>query len=82
MALTAQLSRAGFAPTNIHTSANAALEKVGDTFSITRIELETSAQVPGIDDATFQKHAADAKQSCPVSKALAGTKIVLKATLG
>jgi lipoyl-dependent peroxiredoxin len=58
-----------------------ALEKIGDTFSITRIELDTSAQVPGIDEPTFQKHAADAKQNCPVSKALAGTKIVLRATL-
>jgi len=82
MALTAQLSRAGFAPTHIHTSATVALEKIGEAFAITRIELDTSAQIPGIDDATFQKHAADAKQNCPVSRALAGTKISLKATLG
>ena len=82
MALTAQLSRAGFAPTQIHTSATVALEKIGEAFAITRIELDTSAQIPGIDDATFQKHAADAKQNCPVSRALAGTKISLKATLG
>ena len=82
MALTAQLSRAGFAPTQIHTSATVALEKIGEAFAITRIELDTSAQIPGIDEATFQKHAADAKQNCPVSRALAGTKISLKATLG
>lgn len=82
MALTAQLSRAGFTPTRIRTVASVALEKIGDAFSITRIELDTSAQVPGIDDATFQKHAADAKRNCPVSKALAGTEIGLKATLG
>ena len=81
MALTAQLSRAGFAPTHIHTSVTVALEKIGEAFAITRIELDTSAQIPGIDDATFQKHAADAKQNCPVSRALAGTKISLKATL-
>jgi len=81
MALTAQLSRAGFAPTHIHTSATVALEKIGEAFAITRIELDTSAQIPGIDDATFQKHAADAKQNCPVSRALVGTKISLKATL-
>src|SRR5439155_26111720 len=49
--------------------------------SITRIELETEAEIPGIDDATFQRHALDAKQSCPVSKALAGTEIHLKAAL-
>jgi osmotically inducible protein OsmC len=42
MALTAQLSRAGFAPTRIHTTANLALEKVGDAFAITRIELRAT----------------------------------------
>ena len=41
----------------------------------------TEADIPGIDDATFQKHALDAKQNCPVSKALAGTAIHLNAKL-
>ncbi len=56
-------------------------EKTGDTFAITRIDLETSAHAPGIDDATFQKFVADAKQNCPVSKALAAIEIRVKATL-
>jgi osmotically inducible protein OsmC len=43
--------------------------------------LETEAEIPGIDDATFQKNALDAKQNCPVSKALAGTEIHLNAKL-
>ena len=81
MALATQLSRAGFAPTHIHTGANVIFEKIGDTFAITRIELETSADVPGIDDAAFQKRVADAKQNCPVSKALAAIEIRVKATL-
>ena len=81
MALTAQLSRARLTPNRIHTDATVVLEKVGDAFAITRIELDTAADVPGIDDATFEKYAADAKQNCPVSKALAGTEIRLKATL-
>src|SRR5882672_8235962 len=55
MALTAQLSRAGLTPTRIHTVATVKLEKVGEGFSITTIELETEADIPGIDDATFQK---------------------------
>ncbi len=71
MALAAQLSRAQFVPTDIRTDANVAFEKNGDAFAITGIELVTSANVPGIDDATFQKFVADAKQNCPVSKALA-----------
>jgi osmotically inducible protein OsmC len=81
MALTAALTRAGITATRIHTTASVKLEKVGDAFAITEIALSTEAQIPGIDDATFQKTAADAKQGCPVSKALAGTKIHLTATL-
>ncbi len=81
MALTAQLSRAQITPTRIHTTATVKLEKVGDAFSITSINLETEAEVPGIDDATFQKYALDAKQNCPVSKALMATQIHLTAKL-
>lgn len=81
MALTAQLSRAQIIPTRIHTTATVKLEKVGDAFSITSINLETEAEVPGIDDATFQKYALDAKQNCPVSKALMATPIHLTAKL-
>jgi lipoyl-dependent peroxiredoxin len=81
MALTAQLSRAGIAPTRIHTTAQVKLEKAGDAFSITKIDLATEAEIPGIDDPTFQKYALDAKQNCPVSKALAGTEIGLTARL-
>jgi lipoyl-dependent peroxiredoxin len=81
MALTAQLSRARITPTRIHTAAKVTLEKVGDAFAITKIALSTEAEIPGIDDATFQKHALDAKRDCPVSKALAGTEIHLDAKL-
>ena len=81
MALTAQLSRAGLTPARVRTGAKVTLEKVGEGFSITRIELETEADIPGIDEATFQRNALDAKQNCPVSKALAGTEIHLRARL-
>ncbi|TMB46756.1 MAG: OsmC family peroxiredoxin, partial [Deltaproteobacteria bacterium] len=81
MALTAQLSRAGLTPARVQTGAKVTLEKVGEGFSITRIELETEADIPGIDEATFQRNALDAKQNCPVSKALAGTEIHLRARL-
>jgi lipoyl-dependent peroxiredoxin len=81
MALTAQLSRVQLVPTRIHTKARVKIEQVGAVFSITQIELETEADIPGLDDATFQKYALDAKQTCPVSKALAGTEIHLSAKL-
>jgi osmotically inducible protein OsmC len=79
MALSAALTGAGHPPTRVHTTASVKLEKDGAGFTITEIELETEGQVPGIDDATFQTIAADAKKNCPVSKALAGPKITLKA---
>jgi len=81
MALTAQLSRARITPTRIHTTASVKLEKVGEAFSITEIALETEAEVPGIDNEAFQKYALDAKENCPLSKALASTNIKLTATL-
>jgi osmotically inducible protein OsmC len=82
MALAAQLSRAGFKPVDIRTLAKVAFEKIADGFQITRIELETVADVPEISDVTFQAFVADAKRNCPVSKALAAIEIWAKATLG
>jgi lipoyl-dependent peroxiredoxin len=81
MALSAGLSGAGHVPTSIKTTAKVRLEQTGASFTITLIELETEVQVPGIDDATFQKFAEETKQGCPVSKALAATSMTLKATL-
>jgi lipoyl-dependent peroxiredoxin len=81
MALTAQLSRAGIKAKRIHTEARVKLEKVGEAFTITQIALETEAEVPDVDEAAFQKYAQDAKQGCPLSKALAATNITLNAKL-
>lgn len=81
MALTAQLSRAQITPTRIHTTATVTLEKVGEAFTITSINLDMEAEIQGIDDATFQQHALDAKQNCPLSKALAATQINMTAKL-
>jgi len=81
MALTVGLEKAGFKPARIRTSADVRLEKQGDGFTITGIELTTEASVAGIEASKFQTLAEETKQGCPVSKALAGTKITLKAAL-
>jgi osmotically inducible protein OsmC len=81
MALASALGKAGFAPKRIHTTANVSLDKVGDGFKITRILLQTEADVPNIDEKTFREHAENAKSGCPVSQALAGTEIKLEASL-
>ena len=82
MALSAVLTGAGHPPSNIDTKASVHILPSGGGFSITKIELMTVGEVPGIDDAAFQKHAADAKANCPLSKALAAVPdIHLTATL-
>ena len=81
MALSAALDRAGHPPDRVHTKAKVHLDKGDGGFAITRIDLTVEANVPGIDDATFQQHAEDAKKNCPVSKALAAIDIQLDATL-
>lgn len=81
MAFSATLAKNGFSPKRVHTKAGVRFEKVGDGFAITSIDLTTEAEVPGIDTAKFQELAEAAKNGCPVSKALAGTKINLQAKL-
>ncbi|HLY59548.1 MAG TPA: OsmC family protein [Terriglobia bacterium] len=81
MAFSATLGKAGFAPKRVHTTASVHFEKVADGFAIASIDLATEAEVPGIDNAKFQELAEGAKKGCPVSKALAATKINLQAKL-
>ena len=70
MALSAQLGAANLTPSSIETSATLSLEKLDSGWAITAIHLDTVGQVPGADDATFQKIAESAKANCPVSKVL------------
>ena len=81
MQFSAMLEHAGFPPDKIHTAAKVYFGPDGGGFSISKIELTTEGTVPGIDDAKFQELAAGAKANCPVSKALAGTEILLDAKL-
>lgn len=81
MAFANALSQAGHVPTAVDTKANVKLGKTDEGFAITGIQLVTRADVPGIDDADFQKIAEQAKAGCPVSKALAALDITLDATL-
>lgn len=81
MALALGLGQAGFTPKRIHTTAKARIEKVADGFRITRIDIETEAEVPGIDYPKFHEQASGAMHDCPVSRALAATEITLAARL-
>lgn len=81
MALSAALTNAGHPPKSIRTTAAVHLNKLESGFAINRIDLDTTAEVPGIDAAQFEQFANGAKANCPVSKALTGAEIHLKAAL-
>ena len=69
MALANTLAQAGTPPDTLETTATATFVP-GD--GITRMELEVTAHIPGINEFGFQTAAQAAKESCPVSQALAG----------
>ena len=81
MSLADLLSSEGHPPDDLETSARVHLEQTDTGFSITRIELHTTGAVGGVDAATLEALAQQAKATCPVSRALAGTEITLVAEL-
>ncbi|HWS38804.1 MAG TPA: OsmC family protein [Actinoplanes sp.] len=82
MAFSKGLADAGFTPTSVETVAKVHMDKVDGGFGVTRIDLETVGDVPGIDDAQFQEIAKGAKENCPISKLLSpGAEIGLVAKL-
>ena len=82
MAFSFAADKAGFVTERVDTTASVRLTQQGEGFLIDRIALTLKAKVPGMDEATFQKLAADAKANCPLSKALAAVpEITLSATL-
>jgi lipoyl-dependent peroxiredoxin len=80
MSLANLLGEAGHPATDLRTIARVQLEQVGSAFNITKIELRTVGEVPGIDGEEFTRIAAQAKD-CTVSRALTGTEITLEASL-
>ncbi|HMA61206.1 MAG TPA: OsmC family protein [bacterium] len=81
MALSNILSEAGFIPDKVATNAEVNLGKVDGNFKITRITLDTEVDVNDISEEEFLEYAKQAKDGCPVSQALKGVEIDLKATL-
>ena len=82
MAFAFAAEKAGHPTKELDTTASVRLVEEGDGFAIDRIALTLKAKVPGMDEAAFQKLATEAKNNCPLSKALAGVpEITLSATL-
>ena len=81
MALAGDLEKAGHQPESVRTTASVNLEKGESGWDITGIDLETQAQVPGIDEAELRRIAEGTSVGCPVSKALAAVPVSLTAVL-
>ena len=80
MALSNLMAGEGHTPDRVSAEARVHLSTEGGAH-LERIELVCEAEVPGLDADAFQGYAEQAKESCPISKALAGVPISLEATL-
>jgi lipoyl-dependent peroxiredoxin len=78
MALSHGLAQSGHAAERLQTSATVTF--VPGT-GVTRSALTVVGSVPGIGEDEFQAAAEDAKENCPVSKALGGVEKTLEARL-
>jgi len=81
MSLANLLTESGHPPVDLQTSAKVRLEQLETGFAITNISLRTVGKAPGVDAEEFARLAQQAKDTCPVSRALAGTEITLEARL-
>ena len=80
MALAFQLQGAGYTPTTLTTEAAVSLDREGEGFKISKSALTLKADVPGLDQETFDKLTKTAKENCPVSKLL-NAEVTLEASL-
>ncbi|MEK6191077.1 MAG: OsmC family peroxiredoxin [Chloroflexota bacterium] len=82
MAFSNGLAKAGHPPEHLHVAAEVAFEKVGDGWSVTSSTLQVIGRVSGIDKADFERLAEEAKDGCPISRALKGNvELSVDATL-
>jgi len=68
MALSGQLGNAGMTADKLETTATVTIEKVGESFSITKSHLDLVARIPNADKAKFDTAVKAAETGCPVSK--------------
>lgn len=81
MALSFQLSGAGFPPDELDVHAEITMAQTGNDWAFSGIALTLKAKVPGISAEQFNELANNAKVGCPISKALSAVPITLAATL-
>jgi osmotically inducible protein OsmC len=80
MALSAELGKTGMRPEKIETSATVSLEKLDVGWTVTQVQLDVRAKIPGADATAFEAAADTAKKNCPISRLL-NAKITMQAAL-
>lgn len=82
MAISHELSQAGFAPERVDVSVEVSASKTDSGWTVQRSAITVRAKVPGADEALFQEKASKAKGGCPISRAISDSvEITLDATL-
>jgi osmotically inducible protein OsmC len=82
MAFSGGLARRGTPPEHLHVEAEVTFDKVGDAWSVVSSRLTVLGHVDGISDADFDAAAHEAKDGCPISRALKGNvEITVEPTL-
>lgn len=81
MALSFQLTGAGFPPDKLSVNADLTMVNENGGFTIKGIHLKLTGHVPNITNEQFQTLADNAKKTCPVSRALGAIDVSLTATL-
>lgn len=80
MALSGELNKVGLTPKKLEVTATISIEQTPPGFSITKSQLDLTAEIPGADKEKFDAAAKAAKEGCPVSK-LFKAEISLSANL-
>ena len=82
MALSSRLAKNGTPATQLDVKAEVTFDNASGGWKVTTSKITVSGEVPGIDAATFERLAEDAKDNCPISQALKGNvELLVSASL-
>jgi len=72
MAFSSELAKAGSPPENLDVTAEVTFERVEGKWTVISSKLTVRGRVPGISEEKFREIANDAKDGCPISRAIVG----------
>jgi osmotically inducible protein OsmC len=82
MALSSDLTKAGSPPQSLDVTSEIVGDRVDGKWTVVSSKLTVRGRVPGLDQARFSEIAAQAKDGCPISRALKGNVVLsVEATL-